>query len=69
MPGFRPNEHYIREMKRYGVLPASYDPARDPVDPYATDCDYWRSFWYHPRDSEAGRKSPEGPSVPNASRG
>jgi hypothetical protein len=58
MPGFRPNEHYIREMKRYGVLPASFDAARDPIDPYATDRDYWRSFWYHPVSLEAGRKAP-----------
>jgi hypothetical protein len=21
MPGFRPNQHYIREMQRYGILP------------------------------------------------
>jgi len=47
MAGFRPNEHYLREMKRYGVLPA--DLAGDAaVDPYATDERYWRSFWYVP---------------------
>jgi mono/diheme cytochrome c family protein len=44
MPGFRPNEHYIREMKRYGILPASLDPKRDPVDPYETDRLYWHSM-------------------------
>jgi len=48
MPGFRPNEHYVREMKRYGVLPESFDPARDPIDVYATDAAYWSSFWYDP---------------------
>ena len=32
MPGFRPSEHYVREMKRYGVLPASFDSTREPLD-------------------------------------
>ena len=48
MPGFRPNEHYIRWMKRFGVLPESFDLAKDPIDPYETDQAYWRSLWYHP---------------------
>jgi len=47
MPGFRPNEPYIREMKRYGILAETLGP-RDPVDPYATDRAYWRSLWYQP---------------------
>ena len=47
MPGFRPNEPYIREMKRYGILPPGLGPA-DPVDPYATDRAYWQSLWYAP---------------------
>jgi hypothetical protein len=41
MPGFRPNVHYVREMKRYGVLPASLDARSDPIDVYATDRKYW----------------------------
>jgi len=53
MPGFRPNEHYIREMKRFGILPPGLGPD-DPVDPYATDTAYWRSFWYRPQTSSAG---------------
>jgi hypothetical protein len=44
MPGFMPNMHYIREMKRFGILPVTLDP-KDPVDVYATDEKYWRSFW------------------------
>ena len=48
MPGFRPNRHYVREMKRYGVLPADYDPANDPIDVYETDRAYWRSLWHQP---------------------
>ena len=53
MPGFRPNEHYIREMKRFGILPAGLGPD-DPVDPYAADLAYWQSFWYRPQASRAG---------------
>jgi len=49
MPGFKPNEHYVREMKRYGVLPESFDLAEDPTDVYATDDAYWRSMWHRPR--------------------
>jgi len=44
MPGFRPNEPYLREMKRFGILPDSLG-AQDPVDVYAADEKYWRSFW------------------------
>ena len=47
MPGFRPNEHYVREMKVYGVLPADL-PDDAPLDVYATDQAYWRSLWYRP---------------------
>ena len=47
MPGFRPNVHYLREMKRYGVLSAALGPD-DPIDVYATDETYWRLFWYRP---------------------
>jgi len=48
MPGYRPSDPYVREMKRYGILPQSLGP-NDPVDAYATDQAYWRSFWYEPR--------------------
>ena len=34
MPGFRPNEHYIREMQQFGFLPKDLGPD-DPVDPRA----------------------------------
>jgi hypothetical protein len=44
MPGFRPRPEYVREMKRYGVLPASFDAAKDPVDVYAIDRAYWDLF-------------------------
>ena len=48
MPGFRPNEHYIREMQRFGILPAELKPT-DPIDVYATDRAYWRSFDFRPQ--------------------
>ena len=52
MPDFRPNEHYLREMKVYGILPASFDIAKDPVNPYEIDRKYWRSLWYHPKPAK-----------------
>jgi hypothetical protein len=45
MPGFRPNEHYVREMQRFGALSAQRRDD-DPIDVYATDQAYWKSFWY-----------------------
>jgi len=54
MPGFRPPEPYIREMKKYGILPTDL-PADAPIDVYETDQRYWRSLWYRGLDSiEAG---------------
>ena len=47
MPGFRPNEHYVREMKFYGILPKALGP-NSPIDVYETDRKYWRSLWYRP---------------------
>ncbi len=58
MPGFRPNEHYVREMKRYGVLPGSLDPAKDPIDVYATDRAYWQTFWYRPVADPSAESGP-----------
>ena len=43
MPGFRPNEHYIREMQRFGFLPKDLKPD-NPIDVYAVDRAYWDSF-------------------------
>ena len=53
MPGFRPNEHYVREMKRYGVLAGSFG-TEDPVDVYATDQVYFRMF-HRPADNDGGQ--------------
>jgi mono/diheme cytochrome c family protein len=48
MPGFRPRPEYLRELVRYGLLPADFDPASSPCDPYALDRLYWDSFIYRP---------------------
>ena len=50
MPAFRPNKYYIREMQRFGFLPQELKPDR-PVDYYATDQAYWKSFWWQPADT------------------
>jgi len=55
MAGFRPGRPYVREMKRYGILPESLG-ADDAIDPYATDRAYWESFWYRPHTQSARRK-------------
>jgi hypothetical protein len=48
MADFKPNFPYIREMKRYGILPGTFNPSRDSVDVYVTDRAYWRSLWWKP---------------------
>lgn len=53
MPGHRPNEHYVRWMKRFGVLPEDFDLSSDTIDPYETDRAYWRSLWHHPSGAAA----------------
>ena len=47
MPGFRPNEHYIREMQRFGALSRDRSDG-GAIDVYATDQTYWKSFWHLP---------------------
>ena len=48
MPNFTPRLAYLREMKRYGILPADFDPAKQKVDVYDLDRRYWESLWYQP---------------------
>ena len=56
MPGFKPNEHYVREMKRFGILPQSFDLAKDAIDVYETDRKYWESMWHLPQsDAEVAQ--------------
>jgi hypothetical protein len=52
MPGFRPRPEYVREMKRYGVLPASLDPGKDPLDVYSLDRRYWALFGWKPEQGD-----------------
>jgi len=54
MPGFRPRPEYVRELKRYGVLPPSFDLARDPIDPYALERKYWDLFVWKPGTAWSG---------------
>ena len=58
MPGFKPSEQYVREMKRYGVLPAGFDLVKDPIDVYATDRKYWQSLQWSP-DKKGLARIPE----------
>jgi hypothetical protein len=48
MAEFRPAKEWVREMKRYGLLPAVARPA-EPIDVYATEQHYWRSLWHAPQ--------------------
>jgi hypothetical protein len=45
MPAFKPNPQYVRELKKYGVIPRDFDLARQPLDYFAADQAYWRSLW------------------------
>jgi hypothetical protein len=47
MPDFRPRIDWVREMKRYGILPDDADPTA-PIDFYATEQKYWESLWHKP---------------------
>ncbi len=49
--GFKPNAQYVREMKRFEILPPAFDLARDSIDIFEADQRYWRSLWWQP---EAG---------------
>ena len=56
MPGFQPAPEYIREMQRFGILPATYRPG-DLIDVYETDRRYWQSMWYRPTTAESAYHS------------
>lgn len=47
-PGFKPHPFYVREMKRYGILPETFDPARQDADVFQIDRRYWESTWHYP---------------------
>jgi len=50
MPGFKPRSEYVREMKRYKLLPESFDIDRDSLNVYEMDRKYWDSFVYNPAE-------------------
>ena len=56
MQGWKPNKDYIREMKRFGILPPLFDRAKDDFDPFKTDQQYWRSLWPSLEKGTAPRK-------------
>jgi hypothetical protein len=56
MPDFRPTTSYVREMKRYGILPENL-PDGAPIDVYATDRAYWRYLWWRPMGSASTQLS------------
>jgi len=45
MPGFRPRQEWVREMIRYGVLPAGTEPVA-VTNVYEVEQKYWRSLWH-----------------------
>ena len=53
-PAFQPNRQYVREMKRFGILPTSFDPAKERLDFFESDQAYWRSFWHVPVGGHSG---------------
>ncbi|MDR3245606.1 MAG: hypothetical protein LBT50_04165, partial [Prevotellaceae bacterium] len=47
MPDFVPRPQYIRELKKYGIIPQEHNPS-DIVDTYELEQKYWSSLWYKP---------------------
>ena len=51
MPGFRPRADWVREMKRFGILPERHE-AGEAVDHYAVERAYWKSLWHVPSNRQ-----------------
>jgi hypothetical protein len=47
LPGFFPRSDWVREMKRFGIVPRDREPA-DVCDVYGVEQAYWKSLWYQP---------------------
>ena len=45
MPDFRPAPEYLREMRRYGLLPPNAVDDGTPIDPYEADRRYWAMIY------------------------
>ena len=52
MTNFKPRADWVREMKRYGVLPECVKPG-EVADVYAIEQDYWKSLWHQPATAAA----------------
>lgn len=50
MPDFQPRPEYIREMKRFGILPKDFE-LKTSVDYYDLDQKYWQSLWFKPESN------------------
>ena len=48
MPDFVPRPQYVREMKKYNILPRDTDP-NQVFNTYQLEQDYWKSLWYKPK--------------------
>jgi hypothetical protein len=59
MSDFVPRPEYIREMKKYGVLPANHDPS-SVVNIYDLEQRYWQSLWYVPLPKEFAKNEEPG---------
>ena len=46
-PGWKAPVEYIREMKRHGILPGTFDRETDPLNPHETDRRYWHAVTGH----------------------
>jgi mono/diheme cytochrome c family protein len=44
MQGFIPRPQYIRELKKYSVIPAQHDESKE-IDTYAIEQKYWKTLW------------------------
>jgi hypothetical protein len=51
MADFLPRPEWLREMKRYGVLPPEATTAS--VNVYDTERRYWESLWHRPSKTPA----------------
>ena len=61
MPGFRPRDEYLREMRRYGLLPPGPQDPEQPIDVYSLDRAYWK---FIQRAASAVPSRPDGRTSP-----